>query len=80
VYLELKKIITRQPGPEVEEQVLVYQQTLKDKVKQLAAMDDELNMYRQQVKSFKEDLLLLDRDMSKLKKRWMKQRRASETA
>lgn len=80
VYLELKKIITRQPGPEVEEQVLVYQQTLKDKVKQLAAMDDELNMYRQQVKSFKEDLLLLDGEMSKLKKRWMKQRRASETA
>ena len=32
-------MIARQPGLEVEEQLLVYQQTLKDKVKQLSAMD-----------------------------------------
>jgi hypothetical protein len=80
VYLELKKIITRQPGPEVEEQVLVYQQTLKDKAKQLVTMDEELDMYRQQVKSFKEDLLHLDSEMSKLKKRWFKKRRTTEAA
>lgn len=35
----MKSVIARQPGLEVEEQLLVYQQTLKDKVKQLAAMD-----------------------------------------
>jgi preprotein translocase subunit Sec63 len=32
VYMELKNIITRQPGPEIEEHILTYQQTLKDKV------------------------------------------------
>ena len=37
--MELKSVIARQPGLEVEEQLLVYQQTLKDKVKQLSAMD-----------------------------------------
>lgn len=80
IYLELKKIITRQPGPEVEEQVLVYQQTLKDKVKQLASMDEELMMYCQQVKSFKEDLLYIDNEMTKLKKKWFRQRKLIETA
>ena len=79
VYLELKKIITRQPGPEVEEQVLVYQQTLKDKGKQLVTMDEELSMYRQQVKSFKEDLLSLDDEMTKVKRRWFKQKKAAES-
>lgn len=72
VYVELKNIIARQPGPEVEEQILVYQQTLKDKGKQLAAMNEELDMYRQQVGSFKEEIAVLDADMGSVKKKWIK--------
>ena len=75
VYMELKKVISRQPGPEVEEQVLVYQQTHKDKAKQLRSMNDELGMYREQVKSFKEDLSSLDRQMASVKSTWYKTRR-----
>eukprot|EP01041_Mallomonas_annulata_P006286 gene6286-12730_t len=78
VYLELKNIIARQPGPEVEEQILVYQQTLKDKTKQLAAMDEELDMYRQQVQSFKEEITMLDADMGTLKKKWLKTRKTTQ--
>lgn len=77
-YMELKKIISRQPGPEVEEQVLVYQQTYKDKAKQLGAMNEELSMYRQQVQLFKEDLRDIDSEMAKVKKRWFKMRRDQE--
>jgi hypothetical protein len=29
IYVELKNVIARQPGPEVEEQILIYNQTLK---------------------------------------------------
>ena len=78
-YMELKKVIARQPGPEVEEQVLVYQQTYKDKNKQLHAMDDELSMYRQQVQVFKDDLKAVDEEMEKVKKRWFKVRREQES-
>jgi len=78
--MELKNIISRQPGPEVEEQVLVYQQTLKDKNKQLAAMNEELDMYRQQVASFKEEILSLDKDMAQCKKAWLKSRKLQESA
>ena len=73
VYVELKAIIARQPGPEVEEQLLTYQQVLKEKNKQLSAMDDELDMYRQQVAAYKEDLFDSEARMDKLKKRWFKQ-------
>lgn len=35
LYLELKHILARQPGPEVAEQLQIYQQTLKEKTKQM---------------------------------------------
>lgn len=79
VYIELKGIISRQPGPEVEEQLLVYQQTLKDKVKQYANMNDELEMYRMQVSTFKEGISKIDTDVGAIKKKYFKMRRAYET-
>jgi len=50
LYMELKKILARQPGPEVAEQLTVYQTNLKDKTKQLKALAAELNMYQAQVR------------------------------
>lgn len=38
LYLELKHILARQPGPEVAEQLTIYQQTLKEKTKQMKVM------------------------------------------
>lgn len=35
LYMELKTILQRQPGPEVAEQLQIYQQTLKEKTKQM---------------------------------------------
>ena len=35
VYVDMKAAICRQPGPEVSEQLAVYQQVLKEKAKQL---------------------------------------------
>ena len=45
VYNELKQLIARQPGPEVAEQLSIYQQNLKEKTAQLKAMAAELNMF-----------------------------------
>lgn len=75
VYVELKNIISRQPGPEVEEQIVTYQLALKDKVKQLAAMNDELDMYRQQVQTYKEEIMVLDERIASMKKTWLKTKR-----
>lgn len=80
IYIELKNIISRQPGPEVEEQILVYQQTFKEKGAQLKAMDEELDMYRQQVGLFKDEIVRLDATMAAVKKKWFKVKKAQESA
>jgi preprotein translocase subunit Sec63 len=49
LYVELKNILARQPGPEVAEQLTTYQGTLREKTKQMKAMASELNMYQAQV-------------------------------
>lgn len=51
LYMELKNILARQPGPEVSEQLTIYQANLKDKTKQMKAMASELNMYQAQVRA-----------------------------
>ena len=38
LYVELKNILARQPGPEVAEQLNLYQANLAEKTKQLKAM------------------------------------------
>ncbi len=77
VYIELKNVIARQPGPEVEEQILLYQQTLKDKTKQLASMDNELDMYMEQVRTFKSEIQDIDSKFRGISKKWMKSQRAN---
>ncbi|CAE7533607.1 CFAP58, partial [Symbiodinium microadriaticum] len=80
IYVELKNIISRQPGPEVEEQVVTYQLTLKDKLKQLSAMNNELEMYRMQVDTFKNDIVAIDEQIAALKRSWKKNRRLQGTS
>jgi hypothetical protein len=46
LYIELKNILARQPGPEVADQLSVYQGNLREKTKQMKAMAAELNMYQ----------------------------------
>lgn len=47
--MELKNILARQPGPEVAEQLSIYQANLREKTKQMKAMASELNLYQAQV-------------------------------
>lgn len=72
IYVELKNVLARHPGPEVEEQILVYQQTLKEKNKQLIAMNQELDMYIEQVRVFKDEISDFDAKMLRLNKQWIK--------
>ena len=49
LYTDLKNILARQPGPEVAEQLSVYQSSLRNKTRQMKSMASELNMYQAQV-------------------------------
>lgn len=56
LYVELKNILARQPGPEVAEQLAVYGENLKAKKRQMKAMRSELLMYKQQVTEYRGNL------------------------
>eukprot|EP00753_Platysulcus_tardus_P014725 PLAT4437.6.p1 GENE.PLAT4437.6~~PLAT4437.6.p1 ORF type:complete len:966 (-),score=601.38 PLAT4437.6:117-3014(-) len=77
LYVELKNILARQPGPEVAEQLNVYQQNLRDKRKQMRAMKTELEMYKAQVDEYKYELQRLDDMMNGVKKDWFSSMRAA---
>lgn len=46
LYIELKNILAKQSGPEVTEKLVVYQQNLKERAKQLKDMVGELRKYQ----------------------------------
>jgi chromosome segregation ATPase len=56
LYVELKNVLGRQPGPEVKEQLEIYEYNLKQKNKQMKAMRGELKLYQEQVKQHKRDI------------------------
>lgn len=78
LYLELKQILARQPGPEVAEQINMYQQTLKDKTKQLKQMAAELNMQESQVQEYKYEIDRISQELVQVKKKFYSQKRKEQ--
>lgn len=78
LYIELKNILARQPGPEVAEQLSVYQQNLREKTRQMKAMASELNMYQAQVNEYKYEIERLTRDLQDMKRRYYEQKRKEQ--
>ena len=78
LYVELKNILGRQPGPEVAEQLAVYQNNLKQKMAQMKAMTSELDMYKQQVTQFRHEISEVASEMEHVKGDWLKARRNGE--
>merc|ERR1719473_996737 len=78
LYVELKNILARQPGPEVAEQLSVYQTSLKEKTRQMKAMASELNMYQAQVNEYKYEIERLSRELQDVKKRYYETKRRDQ--
>lgn len=78
LYMELKNLLARQPGPEVAEQLSIYQQNLKEKTRQMKAMASELNMYQAQVNEYKYEIERLTRELQDMKRRYYEQKRREQ--
>lgn len=78
LYVELKNILGRQPGPEVTEQITLYQNNLKEKHRQMKAMNVELEMYKQQVDAFRSELTGMAADGRALQNEWLKKARKQQ--
>ena len=75
-----QNILARQPGPEVAEQLQIYQQTVKDKNRQMKAMASELNMYQAQIAEYKFEIERVARELQDTKKRYFEQKKRENAA
>ncbi|XP_039537748.1 cilia- and flagella-associated protein 58 [Pimephales promelas] len=78
LYVELKHILARQPGPEAAEKLQVYQRTLREKTKQLKALTAELNMRESQVEDYKYEIERLAQELQEVKKKYLAQKRKEQ--
>eukprot|EP01112_Ceratiomyxa_fruticulosa_P012266 TRINITY_DN3387_c0_g3_i2.p1 TRINITY_DN3387_c0_g3~~TRINITY_DN3387_c0_g3_i2.p1 ORF type:complete len:411 (-),score=88.25 TRINITY_DN3387_c0_g3_i2:81-1313(-) len=79
-FLELKSAFARQPGPEVAEQLSVYEQTLKEKNRQLKSMASELNMYQVHSTEYKNEIDRLSKELDNTKKRYFEMKKKDQLA
>uniref|UniRef100_A0A8C4UTF8 Cilia and flagella associated protein 58 n=1 Tax=Falco tinnunculus TaxID=100819 RepID=A0A8C4UTF8_FALTI len=78
LYVELKHILARQPGPEVAEQLQHYQHTLREKTKQLKVLSSERNMYQSQSQEYKHEIERLAKELLDVKKKYLTQKRKEQ--
>ena len=76
LYVELKAIIARQPGPEVAEQLNVYQETLQKKSSQMKAMRASLRHFQEQVEHYKSRYDELKGELNEINNTYKRNRRA----
>ena len=79
LYVELRAILARQPGPEVAEQLNLYQANLAEKQKQMKAMSAELVLHRQQVSDLRAEQEALIGKLGACKKRYFSMRMKQRT-
>merc|ERR1719327_1860470 len=75
LYVQLKNILARQPGPEVAESVAQYQQSPKEKTKQMQQMASELKSYHGQVKDLKDEIERYHKELDTIKQGYFNQKR-----
>ena len=76
LFVELKGVIARQPGPEVAEQLNVYQDTLAKKVSQMRAMKISLRHFHTQVEHYKSQYEELNDELNAMGKSYKASRKA----
>ncbi|KFR00894.1 Coiled-coil domain-containing protein 147, partial [Opisthocomus hoazin] len=80
LYVKLKRVLARQPGPEAAEQLQLYRHTLREKTKQLKVLSSELNMYKSQSQEYKCEIERLANELLNVKKKYLAQKRKEQQA
>merc|ERR1712139_401191 len=75
LYQELKGVLARQPGPEVLEQLALYEENVQAKQKQMRAMGSELKTYQAQVGDYKDEIDRLTRELQEVKRKFFEQKK-----
>ncbi|NWW08568.1 CFA58 protein, partial [Oreocharis arfaki] len=78
LYVELRHVLARQPGPEATEQLQQYRNILREKTKQIKALSSELNMCETQSKEYKHEIERLNNELLEIKKKYLAQKRKEQ--
>jgi chromosome segregation ATPase len=71
LYQGLREVLSKQVGPEIQEQAQEYEKSLKEKKLQLRYMETELNMYQSQVREHKYSISKLNNGLHIMKKKFL---------
>ncbi|XP_064287315.1 cilia- and flagella-associated protein 58 isoform X4 [Passer domesticus] len=78
LYMELRHVLARQPGPEATEQLQQYRNILREKVKQIKVLSSELSMCETQSKEYKHEIERLNNELLEVKKKYLSQKRKEQ--
>jgi hypothetical protein len=75
LYVDLRRVLARQPGSEAAEQLRLYAATLREKQGKFKQMKVELKMYQSKVYEYKHDLTKISQDLKLVKLEYFSRRR-----
>ncbi|NXO72462.1 CFA58 protein, partial [Phainopepla nitens] len=78
LYVELRRVLARQPGPEAAEQLQQYRNILREKTKQIKALSSELSMCETQSREYKQEIERLNNELLEVKKKYLSQKRKEQ--
>ncbi|XP_066046667.1 cilia- and flagella-associated protein 58 [Chamaea fasciata] len=78
LYVELRHVLARQPGPEAAEQLQQFRNVLREKTKQIKALSSELSMCETQSKEYKHEIERLNNELLEAKKKYLSQKRKEQ--
>ncbi|NWV05628.1 CFA58 protein, partial [Ptilonorhynchus violaceus] len=78
LYVELRHVLARQPGPEALEQLQQYRHILREKTKQLKVLSSELSMCETQSTEYKHEIERLNNELLEVKKKYLAQKRKEQ--
>ena len=78
LYVELKNILARQPGPEVAEQLSLYQHSLQERLKQTEQMAAELSLSHAQASEYKYEIGRVTKELRETKKKFFDQKKREQ--
>jgi len=71
LYLELREILARQPGPEAAEQLAEFQRCMRSKTKQLKRLAAELNMAETSMSEQESEISRLNSELKECKQKYL---------
>jgi chromosome segregation ATPase len=79
-YSDLKTQLARQPGPEVKEHLLTYEEHLREKQGQMSVMTQNLERYQLKASEYRDEADRLTRELQEVKRKFLSQKRQAQAS